>query len=100
MDESQRSPAAARLANLSRPAGRLQAGNLPTLLPITQADAADMLNVSDRSLRAAKVVVAQVTPDLARKVERGKVSVSAAADVARQANPKHHGSYPLQLDFK
>jgi N6-adenosine-specific RNA methylase IME4 len=77
LDESQRAMVAAKLANM--PAHRPdKSANLPT----SQADAAALLNVSDRSLRSAKSVQTKGTPELINAVERGKVSVSAAADVA------------------
>ena len=88
MDESQRSLVGKRIANLAHGGDRRsdQAANLPleTKAPsVTQAEAAEMLNVSERSIRAAGVVLDHGAPELVAKVETGTVSVSAAADVAR-----------------
>jgi hypothetical protein len=71
---------AARLANLER-ADTLNQGPRSANLPIgaiSQAKAAEMLNVSERSLRAAKAVMASL--DLAETVEHGLMCV-----VRRQA---------------
>ena len=48
--------------------------NLPT-----QSQAAELLSVSERSVRAATKVKNEGAPELADAVEQGKVSVSAAA---------------------
>ena len=93
MDESQRAMVAAKLANLTdgQRADRRSA-NLPTLLdgtlavpPVTQPEAARLLNVSERSVRAAREVQREAVPEVQRAVERGEVSVSAAARVAKLA---------------
>lgn len=84
LTESQRSAVAAKLANMkpgnpdfSNPA------NLPDRTPaVSQAQAADMLNVSERSVRTAKSVIDHGTPALVAAVDQGDVSVSAAAAVA------------------
>lgn len=68
-----------------------QAASLPLELAVasvTQADAARMLNVSERGVRAAVQIRDHGTPALIEKVERGEVSVSAAADVARLPEPE------------
>lgn len=78
LNESQRAMVAAKLATL--PLGANQhtgSANLPT-----QSEAADMLGVSERSVRTARAVIKEAAPELARTVESGRVSVSAAADVA------------------
>ena len=77
LSESQRAMVAAKLANM--PAHRPgKSANLQT----SQADAADLLNVSTRTVAAAAKVRAEATPELVAAVESGAVSVSAAADVA------------------
>jgi N6-adenosine-specific RNA methylase IME4 len=82
LSESQRAMVAAKLANLEDGQRADRSANLPTS-PVTQSTAATMLNVSERTVRAAKEVQREAVPELVAKVERGEVSVSAAADVAR-----------------
>jgi N6-adenosine-specific RNA methylase IME4 len=78
LSESQRAMVAAKLATLGQ-------GARTDLAPIgakSQEEAADLLNVSRRSTQRAREVQEQGTPELVHAVERGEVSVSAAADVA------------------
>lgn len=85
LTESQRAAVAAKLANLTHGGDRKsdQAANLPDdRAPVTQTQAADMLNVSERSVRTAKTVIEQGAPELVAAVESGAVSVSAAAAVS------------------
>lgn len=79
LSESQRSMVADKLAALPLGANQYTEGsaNLPT-----QKQAAELLNVSERSVRSAREVRTKGTPELAHAVESGRVSVSAAADVA------------------
>lgn len=77
LNEGQRAMVAAKLENLKQ--GR---PDKDANLHLSREDAADMLNVSPRSVASAKVVHERGAPELARAVEQGKVSVSAAADVA------------------
>lgn len=85
LTESQRAAVAAKLANMTHGGDRKsdQAANLQDdRAPVTQAQAADMLNVSERSVATAKKVIEQGAPELVAAVESGAVSVSAAASVA------------------
>lgn len=111
LDEGQRAMVAAKLANLGHGGTRRgdQAANLP-LDPapyhrpdpdgigaraaagkpsdapdsrMTQADAAKLLNVSERSVRSAKAVQQQGVPELQHAVEQGEIAVSAAEKIAR-----------------
>jgi hypothetical protein len=68
---------AAKLANLER--GDNQHAQI---CATSQDDAADLLNVSRRSVQTAKQVQERGAPELVAAVEQGKVSVSAAAEVA------------------
>jgi len=81
LSESQRAMVSARLANLTR-GGPEKAANLlhnePAPPQITQRQAADMLAVSERTVRAAKEVRDHVVTDLQHAVEDGRVKVSAA----------------------
>jgi len=85
LTESQRGTVAAKLANMKREDTLLQnrSANLPDGdAPISQAQAAEMLNVSERTVRTAKRVIEQGAPELVAAVEQGNVSVSAAAEVS------------------
>jgi ParB-like nuclease family protein len=90
LDASQRALIAARLATMpqGRPteSGKFagfpsqeKAANLPL---VSQAVAAERLNVSERSVRDARKVIDKGTPELVQAVERGEVAVSVAAKVA------------------
>lgn len=81
LSESQRGMVAAKIATLTHGGDRRsdQAANLPV---VTQAQAAEMLNVSERTVRAANKVEQYAAPELIQAVDSGAVSVSAAADVA------------------
>jgi DNA-binding CsgD family transcriptional regulator len=78
LSESQRAVVAAKLATLSHGGDRRsdQAANLPV---VTQAEAAELLNLSERTVRTAREVLDHGAPELVRAVERGQVSVSAAS---------------------
>lgn len=78
LDESQRAMVAGKLANLPahRPAGSAPIG------AVTQDSAAELLNVGRRSVQRAREVLDNGAPELVAAVERGEVSVSAAASVA------------------
>ncbi|MBK8909165.1 MAG: hypothetical protein IPM60_15150 [Rhodospirillales bacterium] len=86
LTESQRATVAAKIANMAHGgADRFSQGaNLhlgePPAVTVTQA--AEMLSVSERSVKAARKVQQDGTPELAQAVETGKVAVSAAAAVA------------------
>jgi hypothetical protein len=71
---------AAKLANLRLGANQHAGGsaNLPTR-PVSLGQAADMLNVSERSVRTARTIRDSGAPELVAAVERGEVPVSAAA---------------------
>jgi N6-adenosine-specific RNA methylase IME4/ParB-like chromosome segregation protein Spo0J len=77
LSESQRGMVAAKLAKL--PPHRPVEGNSANL---RTSDAAEMLNVSSRTVETARRVVNEGAPELVAAVETGKVSVSAAADIA------------------
>lgn len=78
LNESQRAMAAAKVATLGD--GQTKAG--APIGAASQDDAAEMLNVGRRSVQRAQQVQDHGTPELVDAVERGEVSVSAAADVA------------------
>jgi N6-adenosine-specific RNA methylase IME4/ParB-like chromosome segregation protein Spo0J len=76
LDESQRAMVAAKLANLRDG----QRSDLVEGLPIGRASA--LLNVGERTVARAREVQEHGAPELVSAVERGDVSVSAAADIA------------------
>lgn len=93
LTESQRAAVAAKLANMKREDTlvNFRSANLPITEnieenrnqpAISNAKAAEMLNVSERSVRTAKSVLDHGAPELMAAVERGEVAVSAAAAIA------------------
>ncbi|MET4636179.1 MT-A70 family methyltransferase [Kaistia defluvii] len=82
MDESQRAMVAARLSNISHGGDRSgeQEANLP--VAVTRAAAGNMLKVSERSVGTARAVLSHGSGELIHAVDRGDVSVTAAADLA------------------
>jgi N6-adenosine-specific RNA methylase IME4/ParB-like chromosome segregation protein Spo0J len=88
LDEGQRAWVAAKIANMTQ--GRQpesKGANLPLLpasdAPVSIARAAEMMNVSERTVKNARVVLDRGIAGLQAAVEAGDVSVSAAAEVAR-----------------
>lgn len=88
LTESQRSMVAAKLAKMSATEfrGNQHTANLQEAP--TRAEAAELLNVSERSVNTAKKVEREGAPELIEAVEQGRVSVSAAADVAELSEPE------------
>src|SRR5262249_33451874 len=82
LSESQRAMVAAKVATLRD--GQRQVGKFADDVP-TQGEAAALLKVSERTVRHAREVREHGAPELIQAVERGAVSVSAAADVAELA---------------
>jgi ParB-like chromosome segregation protein Spo0J len=79
LNESQRAMIAARLATLRRGDNQHSEG-----LPIGRSS--ELLNVSERSIARAREVLDKGTPELAAAVDRGEVSVSAAAKSLAERN--------------
>lgn len=104
LDESQRAMIAATIADL--PFGSNQhvaPANVPT-----QAEAAEALNVSERSVRSAKKVQREGASELVDAVSKGDVKVGAAAEIAtlpveeqveiiKQADPKAFSAVAKQI---
>jgi N6-adenosine-specific RNA methylase IME4/ParB-like chromosome segregation protein Spo0J len=86
LSESQRAMVAAKLATLKR--GDNQHSPIGET---SQAKAAELLNVGKRSVERATEVRDHGAPELQRAVERGDVSVSAAADVAALPEDEQRG---------
>jgi hypothetical protein len=85
LNESQRSMVAAELANLGRGGDRSNqyTGGKAQICAMSDAQAATLLNVSERSVETAKAVKRQATPEVVKLVEDGKLAVSAAVAVAK-----------------
>jgi hypothetical protein len=78
LSESQRALVAAKLATMKQGART----DLSPISEMSQAKAAELLNVGKRSVERAADVRETGAPELVRAVEQGTVSVAAAADVA------------------
>ncbi|CCJ07077.1 MT-A70 family methyltransferase [Methylocystis sp. SC2] len=81
LDESQRAMVAARLANM-RQGARTDLRPSANLPEVSQPLAAQLTNVSERSVRSARKVIESGDDNLAAAVDRGKVAVSIAAKIA------------------
>ncbi len=80
LDESQRAMVAARAADM-------RSGARTDLAPIggrSQADAARLLNVGERSVERAAKVMSTGVPELAAAVDAGEIAVSTAALIAEE----------------
>ena len=89
LDESQRAMVAGKLATLrdGQRAARAASIDAPS---VTQTQAAELLNVSRKSVQRAREVLDHGTPELVAAVERGEVSVSAAAVAAAHGALQRH----------
>ncbi len=80
---------AAKLANMAVGQPEKNSANLHNTLfaqqhpapQVSLADSAEMLNVSRRSVAAAKAVQASAPPEVVQAVEQGSISVSLAPKV-------------------
>lgn len=79
LDESQRAMVAAKLATLGN--GR-PSGETASLGALSKTAAATLLNVGKASVERAKTLLRSGSSELQQEVEAGRVSVSAAADLA------------------
>ena len=82
LSESQRAKIAAKLAKLKH--GDVASQKDDRQICLSQKEAANMLQVSERSVRNAKVVEEHGSPELNEAVERGEVAVSKAAKIAKE----------------
>ena len=80
LTESQRAMAAARIATL-RDGQRKPGAQICAAQPLSQAEAAESLNVGRRSVQHARKVIDEGSADLQAAVTQGDVSVSKAASV-------------------
>ena len=84
LNDSQRAMIAARVANLrqGRPELNASIDAFDSRSNKTQVEAATGLNVSRKSVQRARKVQDKAVPGIVQAVERGEVSVSAAAEVS------------------
>jgi ParB-like chromosome segregation protein Spo0J len=80
LDESQRAMVAAKIATMRQGSRTDLASNEAR----SQADAADLLNVSRSAVQRATTVKREGVPEVVEAVEKGDLSVSAAAVIAKQ----------------
>ena len=81
LNESQRAMIATKIANMVVGGKETNSANLQDCPPISRATAAEMLNVSERTVASAAKVLAAGAPELVQAAERGEVKVSAAAEI-------------------
>ena len=79
LSESQRAMVAGRLAVF----GKGRPGTNPPIGGFTQPDAAQLLNVGERSLQRARTVLEHGVDELQEAVERRQLAVSTAAQIAQ-----------------
>jgi ParB-like chromosome segregation protein Spo0J len=92
LGESERAMVAAKIATLQQGFKRQQKSHTPigglrdtpSGTPSTQRDAAEVMSVGKRSVQRARVVLEKGTPELQQAVENGTLSVSDAANVAKE----------------
>jgi len=83
LNEVQRASVAAKLANMPLGGAIYRSANLQTEnKPLSQTQAAEMLNVSPRSVATAKKIQATGDESLVAKVDKGEVSLNVAQDIA------------------
>jgi ParB-like chromosome segregation protein Spo0J len=121
LDTHQRGMIAARLANLPAHVGKARSSGGQLAATPTQAEAAELLNVGERTVRRARTVLEHGSAELVQAVEQGEVAVSAAAEFVRavpdrieqavvvregpeavaravaEGRPKREGIYPPRL---
>lgn len=81
LNETQRAMVAAKVANM-RQGERTDLEPSVNLPKVSQSQAAELLNVSEKTVRFAVTVQENAAPELLSLVESGEVAVSAAAEVA------------------
>lgn len=82
LSEPQREMAAAKIATMKNGGDRRSEQSANWQTETTVAMAAELLNVSERSVARAKNVINNGTPELTSQVESGNIRVSTAADIA------------------
>ncbi len=80
LNESQRAMVGARVASMPQGART----DIAQICAMSQLEAADLLGVSRRSVQSAKAVQEQAEPEVVTLVEQGKMTVAAAAKLAKK----------------
>lgn len=91
LDKSQVALALAKLANMAHGSNRFQRTSVEGAIApstLTLDEAAEKAQVSRDQIKRAKSVLKRGAPELVEAVERGDVSISAAAEVARLPEPE------------
>jgi hypothetical protein len=83
LNETQRGLVAARLANMQR-GGKEANPSIGGIAPISQAEAAKLLNVSTKTVERSVKLLKEADPKLVTAAELGKVKVSAALRFVEQ----------------
>jgi hypothetical protein len=101
LSTSQRALAAGALAR-RRPGGSggLHPAGLPVPVPPTQAEAAAMVNVSERLVRDGSLVVGSAMDDVIKAVANGEMTVTAAAALIRQNRAERQAASALYLTHR
>lgn len=84
LNESQRALVATKLSQLGR-GQRIQKDETGKSAALTQEEAAEKLNVSERQVRKARAVLEQAEPETIAAIERGELSLNAAEEKHRPA---------------
>lgn len=82
LTESQRAMMASKVANM-RSGARTDLQPKANLPEVSNTQAAKLLNVSERSVKTAKQVVAKGQPEVAAAVESGKISLNEASKIVQ-----------------
>lgn len=89
LDESQRAMVAAKLEALTHGGDRKSKTQI-CVLNVTRKEAAERVNVSERSVNSAKKVLKKGSQSLVDAVENGQIAVSVAAKIAEMEPEKQH----------
>jgi hypothetical protein len=89
MNESQRAMVAGKIANLKWGEKQRKTEEGPKgLSPVTNEEAAKLLNVGERSVRRARRVQREAIPEVTIAVEKGEVNLVAAERIAAKPKPE------------
>jgi ParB-like nuclease family protein len=83
LNESQRAWVASKIANLPQGGQSEGPANLPVSLKVAQADAATMLNVSERSIRSSAAIRNNAQLEIQRAVEQGHLTVNLGVQASK-----------------